>query len=119
MRLWPILTQSLLRVLRFLSYSSYRSHTTALSGAGTAHKIDIAESAINLKAIYSVIVPQSITQKQSIDSAVKYLAKVNDPYSFSGGRKGVSTTGTFTNETDYVTRYNWRYGSTILRPRSN
>ena len=95
-----------------LPYSSFRSHVTALSGAGTQHKIDIAESAINLKAIYSVIVPQSNTQKQSIDSAQKYLAKVNDPYSFSGGRKGVSTTGTFTNETDYVTRYSWRYGST-------
>ena len=94
-----------------LPYSSFRSHVTALSGAGTAHKVDIAESAINLKAIYSVIVPQSNTQKQSIDSAAKYLAKVNDPYSFSGGRKAVSTTGTFTNETDYVTRYSWRYGS--------
>ena len=94
-----------------LPYVSWRSHNTALSGAGNQHKVDIAESAINMKAIYSVIVPQSVTQKQSIDSANKYLAKANDPYSFYGGRKGVSTSNAFTNETDFVTKYNWRYGS--------
>ena len=38
-----------------LPYKSWRSFNTALSGAGTQHKVDIAESAINAEKIYSVI----------------------------------------------------------------
>ena len=48
-----------------LPYKSWRSHQTALSGAGTEHKIDISESAMNLTNMYSVLVPQSWPQKQS------------------------------------------------------
>jgi hypothetical protein len=72
--------------------------------------VDIAESAINAEKIYSVITPQSWTQKQSVD-ATKYLGTDYDPYRFSGGRKAVSASGAFTSPTDYVTKYNWRYGS--------
>ena len=49
-----------------LPYKSWRSHQTALSGAGTEHKIDISESAMNLTNMYSVIMPQSWSQKQFI-----------------------------------------------------
>ena len=94
-----------------LPYKSWRSHNTALSGAGTQHKVDIAESAINAEKIYSVVVPQSWTQKQSVD-ATKYLGTDYDPYTFYGGRKKLSASGAFTSPTDYVTKYNWRYGST-------
>ena len=94
-----------------LPYKSWRSFNTALSGAGTQHKVDIAESAINAEKIYSVIVPQSWTQKQSVNTT-KYLGKAYDPYSFYGGRKALSDSGAFTSPTDYVTKYNWRYGST-------
>ena len=72
--------------------------------------MDIAESAINAEKIYSVITPQSWTQKQSV-TAAKYLGTDYDPYTFSGGRKAVSASGAFTSPTDYVTKYNWRYGS--------
>ena len=103
-----------------LPYKSWRSFNTALSGAGTQHKVDIAESAINAEKIYSVIVPQSWTQKQSV-TAAKYLGTDYDPYTFSGGRKAVSASGAFTSPTDYVTKYNWRYGSvrTTQAPQSN
>ena len=94
-----------------LPYKSWRSFNTALSGSGTQHKVDIAESAINAEKIYSVIVPQSWTQKQSVTST-NYLAKDYDPYSFYGGRKAKGTSGAFTSPTDYVTKYNWRYAST-------
>ena len=93
-----------------LPYKSWRSFNTALSGAGTQHKVDIAESAINAEKIYSVITPQSWTQKQSV-TAAKYLGTDYDPYRFYGGRKAVSASGAFTSPTDYVTKYNWRYGS--------
>jgi len=93
-----------------LPYKSWRSHNTALSGAGTQHKVDIAESAINAEKIYSVVVPQSWTQKQSVD-ATKYLGTDYDPYTFYGGRKKLSASGAFTSPTDYVTQYGWRYGS--------
>ena len=58
MQSWPTLTQSL-PSSRFPSRIAPSAATDGSLGAGTAHKIDIAESAINLKAIYSVIVPQS------------------------------------------------------------
>ena len=95
-----------------LPYVSWRSHNTALSGSGTQHKIDISESAVNLEKIFSVIVPQSWTQKQSVTST-KYLAKDHDPYSFYGGRKSLSASGAFTSPTDYVKQFVWRYGSTF------
>ena len=95
-----------------LPYVSWRSHNTALSGSGTQHKIDISESAVNLEKIFSVIVPQSWTQKQSVTST-KYLAKDHDPYSFYGGRKSLSASGAFTSPTDYVNKFVWRYGSTF------
>ena len=44
-------------------------------------------------------------------TAAKYLGTDYDPYTFSGGRKAVSASGAFTSPTDYVTKYNWRYGS--------
>ena len=94
-----------------LPYKSWRSHQTALSGAGTEHKIDISESAMNLTNMYSVLVPQSWSQKQSVTSA-KYLAKEYDPYSFYGGRKALNASGAFTDATDYVNKYVWKYGST-------
>jgi hypothetical protein len=62
-----------------LPYKSRRSHQTALSGAGTEHKIDISESAMNLTNMYSAIMPQSWSQKQSVTNT-KYLAKELDPY---------------------------------------
>jgi len=95
-----------------LPYKSWRSHQTALSGAGTEHKIDISESAMNLTNMYSVIMPQSWSQKQSVTNT-KYLAKDHDPYSFYGGRKALSASGAFTDATDYVNKYVWRYGSTF------
>jgi len=58
--------------------------------------------------MYSVIMPQSWSQKQSVTNT-KYLAKEFDPYSFYGGRKALSA---FTDATDYVNKYVWRYGST-------
>jgi hypothetical protein len=64
-----------------LPFKSWRAHSTALSGTGTKHKINISESAINLEKIYSVIMPQSWTQKLSM-TPVKYNAKVNDPLLF-------------------------------------
>ena len=94
-----------------LPYKSWRSFNTALSGAGTQHKVDISESAINAEKIYSVIVPQSWTQKQSV-TATKYLGTDYDPYTFYGGRKKLSASGAFTSPSDYVTQYSWRYGST-------
>ena len=94
-----------------LPYKSWRSHQSALSGAGTEHKIDISESAMNLTNMYSVIMPQSWSQKQSVTN-IKYLAKEFDPYSFYGGRKALSASGAFTDATDYVNKYVWRYGST-------
>ena len=94
-----------------LPYKSWRSHQTALSGAGTEHKIDISESAMNLTNMYSVIMPQSWSQKQSVTN-IKYLAKEFDPHSFYGGRKALSASGAFTDATDYVNKYVWRYGST-------
>lgn len=94
-----------------LPYVSWRSHNTALSGSGTQHKINISESAINLEKIYSVIVPQSWTQKQSV-TATKYLAKDYDPYSFYGGRHAVQADGTIVGQTSHVSKYSWRYGST-------
>lgn len=95
-----------------LPFVSWRSHNTALSGSGTQHKVDISESAINLEKIFSVLVPQSWSQKQSVTST-NYLAKDYDPYSFYGGRKALNGSGAFTNPTDYLTRYVWRYGSTF------
>ena len=95
-----------------LPYVSWRSHNTALSGSGTQHKIDISESAMDLEKIFSVIVPQSWTQKQSVTST-KYLAKDHDPYSFYGGRKSINASGAFTSPTDYVNKYVWKYGSTF------
>ena len=94
-----------------LPYKSWRSHQTALSGAGTEHKIDISESAMNLTNMYSVIMPQSWSQKQSVTN-IKYLAKDHDPYSFYGGRMALNSFGAFTDATDYDNKYVWRYGST-------
>jgi len=68
-------------------------------------------SAMNLTNMYSVIMPQSWSQKQSVTSA-KYLAKVFDPYSFYGGRKALNQSGAFTDATDYVNKYVWKYRST-------
>ena len=66
---------------------------------------------MNLTNMYSVLVPQSWSQKQSVTSA-KYLAKEYDPYSFYGGRKALNASGAFTDATDYVNKYVWKYGST-------
>lgn len=66
---------------------------------------------LKLTNMYSVLVPQSWSQKQSVTSA-KYLAKAYDPYSFYGGRKALSASGAFTDATDYVNKYVWKYGST-------
>ena len=87
-----------------LPYKSWRSQQTALSGAGTEHKIDISESAMNLTNMYSFIMPQSWSQKQSVTN-IKYLAKEFDPYSFYGGRKALNSSGAFTDATDYVNKY--------------
>ena len=66
---------------------------------------------MKLTNMYSVLVPQSWSQKQSVTSA-KYLAKEYDPYSFYGGRKALNASGAFTDATDYVNKYVWKYGST-------
>ena len=101
-----------------LPYKSWRSHQTAISGAGTEHKIDISESAMNLTNMYSVLVPQSCSQMQSVTSA-KYLAKEYDPYSFYGGRKALNASGAFTDATDYVNKYIWKYGSSYYPQAPN
>ena len=40
------------------------------------------------------------------------LSPDHHPYSFYGGRKALSASGAFTDATDYVNKYVWRYGST-------
>ena len=55
--------------------------------------------------------PQPWSQKHSVTSA-KYLAKDHDPHFFYGSRKALSVSGTFTDATNYVNNYVWRYGST-------
>jgi hypothetical protein len=66
---------------------------------------------MNLTNMYSVLVPQAWSQNQSVTSA-KYLAKEYDPYSFYGGRKALNASGAFTDATDYINKYVWKYGST-------
>ena len=55
-----------------------------------------------------------LDQKQSV-TAAKYLGTDYDPYTFSGGRKRSRLRRVYL-AGDFVTKYNWRYGSTVLYP---
>ena len=120
MRFRQISTPSWRLVPRFtpLSLTSLGGPSTPLSGAGTQHKVDITEWAINVEKIYSVIVPQSWTQK-----AVRHLYPLSReglrPYSFYGGRKAKGTSRCrHYPPTDYVAKYKWsmRRRTTLRRP---
>jgi hypothetical protein len=96
-----------------LPYKSFRAHSTGLSGSGTKHLINIAESAINLEAIYSVVQKQSAVAIKSVDTALKSRDLVNnDPHAFFGGRYTISSANTVVGTTNFVKKFNWRYGST-------
>jgi len=61
-----------------LPYMSWRSHQTALSGAGTEHKIDISESAMNLTNMYSVIMPGVGKVREGLDlGEVIHIIRLN------------------------------------------
>ena len=75
-----------------LPYKSMRQYFQVMS-SGTEFKANISEFAINVNAIYSVIRNQNAGSsiKPNVDDVAKQ--KVNDPYSFVGGRYKLESGG--------------------------
>jgi len=98
-----------------LPYKSMRQYSQVMS-SGTEFKANISESAINVNAIYSVIRNQNAgtSIKPNVDDVAKQ--KVNDPYSFVGGRFKLESGGADALTVaavvpPFVKRYSYRYGS--------
>ena len=94
-----------------LPYTSWRSHSTGLSGSGTKHMINVSESAINMEAIYSVVQKQTNVAVVSLDTAIKTRNIANDPHTFLGGRYTIDATNTVAPVTNFIQKYSWRYGN--------
>ena len=95
-----------------LPYRTFRSHVSHIS-SGSTYKANISESAHNVEAVYSVLLPQ--TAGSSITAGVDTSTKANqsslDPFTFLGGRfKTDNTNATATNDA-VVTKYSYRYGA--------
>jgi len=98
-----------------LPYKSWRQYSQVM-GSGSEFKANISESAINVNAIYSVIMNQNAGSsiKTNIDDVAKQ--KINDPFNFTRGRYKLESGGadalTIAAVTPpFVKRYSYRYGS--------